>query len=186
MEKSRCPIPRSCPFLASASTIQWLIHQKFELGIPLYCAEKEGSPGALSLSSKVELALWRLPGLVSLVAARPAGASETGYLHIDETPRTSAEGTGRKNTSDSYMWYTAHQDAKAGPDLSTTGERREISGSIFKGLYRIYHTKLIPGTHGVKGVNKSLCYTPSARAFGTRCQETLHGRSLKACGSGVV
>ncbi|MCC3386948.1 hypothetical protein D4759_24435 [Clostridiales bacterium AHG0011] len=39
----RTPVPNPLiiHFFASASTITWLIRQKFELGIPLYLQEKE-------------------------------------------------------------------------------------------------------------------------------------------------
>ncbi len=41
MEKAPVPYPPVLHSLASASTITWLIHQKFELSIPLYRQEKE-------------------------------------------------------------------------------------------------------------------------------------------------
>lgn len=41
MEKAPAPAAPVMHSLVSASTIVWLIHQKFELGIPLYCQEKE-------------------------------------------------------------------------------------------------------------------------------------------------
>ncbi len=41
MEKAPVPYPPVLHSLASASTTAWLIHQKFELGIPLYRQEKE-------------------------------------------------------------------------------------------------------------------------------------------------
>ena len=50
MEKSPVPCPPVMHSLASASTIAWLIHQKFELGIPLYRLEKEWEALGLSLS----------------------------------------------------------------------------------------------------------------------------------------
>jgi len=50
MEKAPVPYPPVMHSLASASTIAWLIHQKFELGIPLYRQEKEWEALGLSLS----------------------------------------------------------------------------------------------------------------------------------------
>ncbi len=41
MEKSPVPHPPVMHSLVSASTIAWLIHQKFGLGIPLSRKEKE-------------------------------------------------------------------------------------------------------------------------------------------------
>lgn len=42
MGKAPVPYPPVLHSLASASTITWLIHQKFELSIPLYRQEKNG------------------------------------------------------------------------------------------------------------------------------------------------
>lgn len=53
MEKSLMPHPPAMHFLTSASTIAWLIYQKFELGIPLYRQEKEW--GAMRLSPGREI-----------------------------------------------------------------------------------------------------------------------------------
>ena len=50
MEKAPVPCPPVLHSLASASTIAWLIHQKFELGIPLYRQEKEWDALGLKLS----------------------------------------------------------------------------------------------------------------------------------------
>ena len=50
MKKSPVPCPPVMHSLASASTVAWLIHQKFELGIPLYRQEKEWEALGLSLS----------------------------------------------------------------------------------------------------------------------------------------
>ena len=44
MEKAPVPYPPVLHSPASASTITWLIHQKFELGIPLYRRKKNGMP----------------------------------------------------------------------------------------------------------------------------------------------
>ena len=49
MEKAPVPYPPVLHSLASASTITWLIHQKFELSSPLYREEKEGEALGLRL-----------------------------------------------------------------------------------------------------------------------------------------
>ncbi len=50
MEKAPVAYPPVLHSLASASTIAWLIHQKFELDIPLYRQEKEWDALGLELS----------------------------------------------------------------------------------------------------------------------------------------
>lgn len=59
MEKSPVPHPPVMHSLASASTIAWLVHQKFELGIPLYRQEKEWEAMGLSLS-RATMSNWLL------------------------------------------------------------------------------------------------------------------------------
>ena len=59
MEKSPVPYSPVMHSLASASTIAWLIHQKFELGIPLYRQEKEWEALGLSLS-RATMSNWLL------------------------------------------------------------------------------------------------------------------------------
>ncbi len=81
MEKSPVPYSPVMHSLASASTIAWLIHQKFELGIPLYRQEKEWEALGpfLKQGNDVELAPLRLPGLaLSCGLSFKAGTSKTG------------------------------------------------------------------------------------------------------------
>ena len=59
MEKAPVPYPPVLHSLASASTIAWLIHQKFELGIPLYRQEKEWEVLGLKLS-RATMSNWLL------------------------------------------------------------------------------------------------------------------------------
>ena len=59
MEKAPVPYPPVLHSLASASTITWLIHQKFELSIPLYRQEKEWEALGLRLS-RATMSNWLL------------------------------------------------------------------------------------------------------------------------------
>jgi len=115
-EKSPVPHPPVMHSLASASTIAWLIHQKFELGIPLYRQEKEWEALGLSLS-RATMSNWLLcvcRDRLSHVAGRlRQELLKQEYLHIDETHVQVLKEPGRKNTSDSYMWvYCSIRDCK--------------------------------------------------------------------------
>ena len=102
--------------LASASTTAWLIHQKFELGIPLYRQEKEWEALGLSLS-RATMSNWLLTvyrDWLSHVAGHlREELLKQEYLHSDETHVQVLKESGRKNTSDSYMWvYCNIRDCK--------------------------------------------------------------------------
>ena len=73
MEKSPVPYSPVMHSLASASTIAWLIHQKFELGIPLYRQEKEWEALGLSLS-RATMSNW-------LFAGSPKGAAASAGIY---------------------------------------------------------------------------------------------------------
>ena len=116
MEKSPVPYSPVMHSLASASTIAWLIHQKFELGIPLYRQEKEWEAMGLSLS-RATMSNWLLcvyRDWLSHVAGRlRRELLKQEYLHIDETHVQVLKEPGRKNTSDSYMWvYCSIRDCR--------------------------------------------------------------------------
>ena len=115
MEKAPVPYPPVLHSLASASTIAWLIHQKFELGIPLYRQEKEWEALGLRLS-RATLSNWLLvvyrDWLVHIVHRLKQELLKQRYLHIDETHVQVLKEPGRKNTSDSYMWvYCSIKDS---------------------------------------------------------------------------
>lgn len=88
MEKSPVPCPPVMHSLASASTISWLIHQKFELGIPLYRQEKEWEAMGLSLS-RATMSNWLMvvyrDWLSHVVGHLRQELLKQEYLHIDET-----------------------------------------------------------------------------------------------------
>ena len=90
MEKSPVPYPPVMHSLASASTISWLIHQKFELGIPLYRQEKEWEAMGLSLS-RATMSNWLMAvyrdWLSHVVGHLWQELLKQEYLHIDETSK---------------------------------------------------------------------------------------------------
>lgn len=110
--------------LASASAVTWLIHQKFELGIPLYRQEKEWEALGLKIS-RATMSNWLLAvyrdWLGYIVHRLKQELLKQDYLHIDETHVQVLKEPGRKNTSDSYIWvYCSIKDAEAPSGISST------------------------------------------------------------------
>ena len=171
MEKAPVPYPPVLHSLASASTITWLIHQKFELSIPLYRQEKEWEALGLRLS-RATMSNWLLvvyrDWLVHIVHRLKLELLKQRYLHIDETHVQVLKEPGRKNTSDSYMWvYCSIRDA-VNP-IRYFEYQPGRSGKYPEAFLREYegyiHTDAYSGYNAVSGVKRCLCYTHLRRAF---------------------
>lgn len=150
MEKAPVPYPPVLHSLASASTITWLIHQKFELSIPLYRQEKEWEALGLRLSratmSNGLLVVYR-DWLVHIVHRLKLELLKQRYLHIDETHVQVLKESGR---SGKY------------PEAFL----REYEGYI--------HTDAYSGYNAVSGVKRCLCYTHLRRAFVDALPKDIH------------
>ena len=150
MEKAPVPYPPVLHSLASASTITWLIHQKFELSIPLYRQEKEWEALGLRLS-RATMSNWLLvvyrDWLVHIVHRLKLELLKQRYLHIDETHVQVLKEPGR---SGKY------------PEAFL----REYEGYI--------HTDAYSGYNAVSGVKRCLCYTHLRRAFVDALPKDIH------------
>lgn len=106
MKKSPMPYPVIQHSYASPSTVAWVIHQKYELAVPLYRQEKEWADLGVTLS-RATMSNWILASyrdwLSPVVGLLKEKLLEQNYLHIDETPVQVLLEPGRKNTTDSYM-----------------------------------------------------------------------------------
>lgn len=167
-------------FSISASTITWLIHQKFELSIPLYRQEKEWEALGLRLS-RATMSNWLLivyrDWLVHIVHRLKLELLKQRYLHIDETHVQVLKEPGRKNTSDSYMWvYCSIRDA-VNP-IRYFEYQPGRSGKYPEAFLREYegyiHTDAYSGYNAVSGVKRCLCYTHLRRAFVDALPKDIH------------
>ena len=154
MEKAPVPYPPVLHSLASASTITWLIHQKFELSIPLYRQEKEWEALGLCLS-RATMSNWLLvvyrDWLVHIVHRLKLELLKQRYLHIDETHVQVLKEPGR---SGKY------------PEAFL----REYEGYI--------HTDAYSGYNAVSGVKRCLCYTHLRRAFVDALPKDIHNSEV--------
>lgn len=180
MEKAPVPYPPVMHSLASASTIAWLIHQKFGLGVPLYRQETEWEALGLKLS-RATMSNWLLvvyrDWLQYVVCRLKQELLKQNYLHIDETHVQVLKEPGRKNTSDSYMWvYCSIKDA-ANPVRYfeyQPGRGGKYPEAFLKGYSGYIHTDAYSGYNGVKGVKRCLCYTHLRRAFVDALPKDVH------------
>ena len=180
MEKSPVPYSPVMHSLASASTIAWLIHQKFELGIPLYRQEKEWEALGLSLS-RATMSNWLLcvyrDWLSHVVSHLRQELLKQGHLHIDETHVQVLKEPERKNTSDSYMWVYCSIRDQARPVRYfeyQPGRGGKYPEAFLKGYTGYIHTDAYSGYNGVKGVTRCLCYTHLRRAFVDALPKDIH------------
>ena len=180
MEKAPVPYPPVLHSLASASTIAWLIHQKFELGIPLYRQEKEWEALGLCLS-RATLSNWLLvvyrDWLIHIVHRLKQELLKQRYLHIDETHVQVLKEPGRKNTSDSYMWvYCSIKDAVTPIRYFEyrPGRGGKYPEVFLKGYEGYIHTDAYSGYNAVSGVKRCLCYTHLRRAFVDALPKDIH------------
>lgn len=180
MEKAPVPYPPVLHSLASASTIAWLIHQKFELGIPLYRQEKEWETLGLRLS-RATMSNWLLvvyrDWLVHIVHRLKQELLKQRYLHIDETHVQVLKEPGRKNTSDSYMWVYCSIKNAVKPIRYfeyQPGRGGKYPESFLKGYEGYIHTDAYSGYNAVSGVKRCLCYTHLRRAFVDALPKNIH------------
>ncbi len=103
---------------ASPGAVAWVIHQKYELAVPLYRQEKEWETLGVSLS-RATMSNWILASyrdwLSPVVELLHTKLLEQEYLHIDETPVQVMNEPGRKNTTDSYMWVYCSIKGESNP-----------------------------------------------------------------------
>lgn len=92
---------------ASPSTVALVIYQKYELAVPLYRQEKEWEALGVNLS-RATMSNWIITcyrnWLSPIVTLLHEKLLTQKYLHIDETPVQVLNESGRKNTTESYMW----------------------------------------------------------------------------------
>ena len=184
MEKSPVPHPPVMHSLASASTISWLIHQKFELGIPLYRQEKEWEALGLSLS-RATMSNWLLcvyrDWLSHVVGHLRQELLKQEYLHIDETHVQVLKEPGKKNTSDSYMWvYCSIRDCKRPIRYFEyqPGRGGKYPEAFLKGYTGYIHTNAYSGMGS--GRPQDACVTPICAALlWMRCPKISMARRLQ-------
>lgn len=170
-EKSPMPYAPIFHSLASASTIAWVIHQKFELAVPLYRQEQEWKRLGLELS-RATLCNWLMATyrdwfsyVVNLLKQE---LFKQHYLHIDETPVQVLHEPGRANTTKSYMWvYTSIEGCNHPVRLFDyrTGRSGKYPQDMLKGFSGYIHTDAYSGYNDLPNVKRCFCWVHLRRCF---------------------
>lgn len=171
MEKSPMPEPVLPHSIASPSSIAWIIHQKYEMAVPLYRLEKEWEALGVSLS-RATMSNWLLASygywLEPVVELLKKKLLEQEYLHIDETTVQVMGEENRKNTTESYMWvYCSIKNAENPiryfeyqPGRSGVYPQKFLEG--YKGYI---HTDAYRGYEKVAGITRCMCWSHLRRYF---------------------
>lgn len=171
IEKSPMPYPVIQHSYASASTVAQVIHQKFELAVPLYRQEKEWKVLGVALS-RATMSNWLLVSyrdwLSPVVDRLKQELLKQHYLHIDETVVQVLNEPDRKNTTDSYMWvYCSIKDSKHPVRLFDyrPGRSGEFPKRFLVDYKGYVHTDAYKGYEKVNGITRCLCWTHLRRYF---------------------
>lgn len=171
MEKSPLPDPVIAHSYASPSTVAWVIHQKYELAVPLYRQENEWRDLGVSLS-RATMSNWILASyrdwLSPIVELLKQKLLEQGYLHIDEMPVQVLNEPGRKNTTASYMWvYCSIKESQHPIRLFDyqPGRSGKYPEKLLGGYTGYIHTDAYIGYEKVSDVTRCFCWSHLRRYF---------------------
>ncbi|MDR1769413.1 MAG: IS66 family transposase [Hungatella sp.] len=171
MEKSPMPYPVLQHSYASPGAVAWVIHQKYELAIPLYRQEKEWEALGVSLS-RATMSNWILTSyrdwLSPVVALLHKKLLEQEYLHIDETPVQVMNEPARKNTTDSYMWVYCSIKGARNPIrqfVYQPGRSGKYPQSHLEGYHGFIHTDAYKGYEKVTCITRCICWSHLRRYF---------------------
>lgn len=171
MEKSPMPYPVLQHSYASPSTVSWVIHQKYELAVPLYRQEKEWKSLGVNLS-RATMSNWIITSyrdwLSPVVNLLHQKLLEQKYLHIDETPVQVMNEKDRKNTTDSYMWVYCSIKNSERPIrqfVYQPGRSGVFPQKFLDGYSGYIHTDAYKGYEKVSGITRCICWTHLRRYF---------------------
>lgn len=171
IEKSPMPYPVMQHSYASPSSVAWVIHQKYELAVPLYRQEKEWENLGVHLS-RATMSNWIVTShrdwLSPVVGLLKKKLLEQHYLHIDETPLQVLNEPGRKNTTDSYMWVYGSIKKAAHPIRLfeyQPGRSGKYPEAFLKSFQGFIHTDAYKGYEKVPGLTRCFCWSHLRRYF---------------------
>ena len=167
MEKSPMPYPVIQHSYASPSSVAWVIHQKYDLAVPLYRQEKEWAELGVALS-RATMSNWILASyrdwLSPVVGLLKEKLLEQKYLHIDETPVQVLGEPGRRNTTASHC--SIKNSGKPIRIFDYQPGRSGIFPRKFLNGYTGYiHTDAYKGYEKVTGITRCFCWTHLRRYF---------------------
>lgn len=182
IEKSPMPYPVIQHSYASPSSVAWVIHQKYELAVPLYRQEKEWKNLGVSLN-RATMSNWVINShrdwLSPVVALLKQKLLEQHYLHIDETPLQVLKEPGRKNTADSYMWVYSSIKEAAHPIRFVEyqpGRGGKYPQAFLSSWQGFIHTDAYKGYEKLPGVTRCFCWSHLRRYFVDALPKGIQGK----------
>lgn len=171
IEKSPMPYPVIQHSYASPSTVAFVVHQKYELAVPLYRQEKEWENLGVALS-RATMSNWILVSyrdwLSPVVGLLKQKLLRQNYLHIDETPIQVLKEPGRKNTTKSYMWVYNSMKEAARPVRFfeyQPGRGGKYPQDFLSSYQGFIHTDAYKGYENLPGVTRCFCWSHLRRYF---------------------
>ncbi|MFL2101603.1 IS66 family transposase [Mycobacteroides abscessus] len=161
-------IPRS---LASASSVAWLMHQKFELSVPFYRQEKEWENYGIALS-RATMANWVIKAsnqwLKPIFDLLHQQLLHSRAIHVDETTMQVLKEPGKKATTKSYMWL--YQSSKDSPEQIALYQYKptragENARKFLEGYRGFMHCDGYEGYNKVTEVTRVGCWAHLRRKF---------------------
>ena len=170
--KVKAPIALLSHSFASSSLATEVIYQKYYMGVPLYRQEKVWDDRGLVLPRNmtsnwcIKLSEYYLEPIYELILKKIKQNNE--LLHGDETKIQCNKESGRKASTDSYMWVLA------------SGEEEKVKGVIFKyspsrsgkvaqELLKDYKNILVTdgyaGYNNLNEINRAECWAHARRYF---------------------
>ena len=169
--KAPTPVPVIPRSLASASSVAWLMHQKFELSIPFYRQEKEWENYGIELS-RATMANWVITAsnlwLKPIYDVLHKQLLQSRVIHVDETTMQVLNEPNKPATSKSYMWlYQSSKDASEQIALYQYKPTRagENARKFLEGYHGFMHCDGYEGYNKVTDVTRVGCWAHLRRKF---------------------
>lgn len=167
---AKMPAPVYPKSLASASSMAYIMNQKYVEGMPLYRQEKQLERLGVYLSRQT-LANWMIYGATNWLSILYNRMHEllilNDSLHADETTLQVLAEPGRKADSKSYMWmYRSGRDVPPNILYDYQSTRHSKHPKAFlQGFKGYLHVDGYAGYHDLKDVQLVGCWAHSRRKF---------------------
>jgi len=170
--KPKVPSPILTHSFASSSLATEVIYQKYYMGVPLYRQEKVWDdkglvlPRSMTSNWCIKISEYYLESIYELMLKKIKENSE--LLHSDETTMQCNKETGRKASSNSYMWVLASGELEKNKGVifsyskSRSGETAQKFLKDYKG---ILVTDGYAGYNNIKDITRAECWAHARRYF---------------------
>lgn len=169
--KAATPTPLLPHSLVSASTLAWILYQKYQMGLPLNRLETDWYQLGFVLS-KSTMANWVIrcseDWLTPIYNRIHKEILKSTVLHMDETTIQCNKEPGKKPSSNSYMWVMcsgAEEENQALYFYYTRTRNGDHAKRLLDGYSNYYVTDAYAGYNKVDNSKRSLCFAHLRRYY---------------------